>query len=149
LPQGAPLLLGNQFFGSLAHRQATPAGTTCRFQHEQKNGVQLLERYPSHSAKSGMSSWKTPRQARACQGHFKDVMAKPSARWNGSQQLQNGMDDDFVQNLTCIFHRKSADKTWFEYIQSNENEKYENTILRYTGGLHHGYVTIRSIIYSN
>ena len=26
-------------------------------------------------------------------------------------QLQNGMDDHFVQNLICIFHRKSAEKT--------------------------------------
>ena len=33
--------VGQQISGSLA--QATPAGTTCRFQHEQKNDVQLLE----------------------------------------------------------------------------------------------------------
>ena len=42
-------------------------------------------------------------------------------------QLQNGMDNDFVQNLTRIFHRKSAGKNIIE-LQSNENE---NTILRY------------------
>ena len=47
-------------------------------------------------------------------------------------QLQNGMDNDFVQNLTRIFHRKSAGKNIIE-LQSNENE---NTILRYIGGLH-------------
>ena len=63
-----------------ARRQATPAGTPCRFQHEQKNGVQLLARKVSIPFSMGCPPERHP-AARACQGHFKDVTAKPrSAR---------------------------------------------------------------------
>ena len=144
MPQGAPLLLGNQFVGSLAHRQATPAGTTCRFQHEQKNGVQLLARKISipFSKVWDVLLKDTQNQARAIskmsrQSPVQDEMDPSTvAEWYG-WRLCPKSDTYFPPKIGRKKHH---------WITIKWKWKYNFEIHWWITPV---YITIRSIIYSN